>query len=536
VYPELQSVVKNAQLQKPSTKEPRAFWRAKTDEALWNDVARGGIAIVGLRAPGKERGVEQGQVVISESEQLRAVALIDNLPGLAVLERDRRLPIVRVRVSELSALKSLRRLPHIDYIEPEIDFSVPPSRFFQSGCSNSGYGGETRYVSTGDIYGPNISYFMGIERAWDVSSGSGVTIGLVDTGVDPDHPQLNGAFAAGLSGGRTITKTYRTGSDPNDYCGHGTHMAGVLAAPRDGSNVLGVAWRANLFSVKVNGDVWLDGTNVTATRLGIGDAADVSKVVVMGFGSTNGWSSIQDELAYWYHNHDRLLVAPGGNGPDCPWGPCTGVMFPAREYTVVAVAGTYTTCGDCLYGPEIDFTVLTGNPTTGLVSQGHSSLSTSSRSSGASAVFGGIAALLWSTYPTWTRSEVLERLVICSMNYPVRGYQDGWGTPRAYLAISGSDCGENGHYTAQISGPSVVGMDVACTWTATTDMPDAFYAWYADDNYIGEGQQITYSAPFSPNGSYTFTLEVRLSNFSGYSGRSSRPIQVDQTSFSCSFQ
>lgn len=383
----------------------RVFWRSRPEELVWASIVRGdGVANVGLRAAGKERGVEAGRPALSSSEQSEAVMRVRTIPGIEVLDEPERLPIVRVRVSHLDGLRRLRALPTTDYVEPEVDFEVPVRRLWQNSCSGSGWAGSTSTIEPGDILPANYSS-MRIPDAWTRSSGAGITVGLVDTGLDPVQPQFNGQFNDGMSNnGRTLTRTFRRGSDAIDHCGHGTHMASAIAAPRDGRNTLGVAWGANLFTVRVNSDPLLDGTNVTATRLGIADAASVSRIIVLAFGSPNPWQSVTDEIAYWYHNWDRLFVGAAGTG--FPW---LGVYFPATLPTVTAVSGT--DCPACHYGTKVDFVTPQGQPATGAVYLGHPDLGVSSQSSNATAVIAGLAALVWARDSMRSRSSVLSMLI-----------------------------------------------------------------------------------------------------------------------------
>jgi serine protease len=528
----------NAALQRSFAQDPRAFWRGRSDAEVWAAIERRPEVNVGLRTPGHDRGVLRGRVVVPRSDQRGGLEAIRRIDGITILAVDTILPIVLLRVATPEALGRLRRLPHVDYVEPRMNFSLRVADYFQSSCGGGDHDGEMFSVSPGDVYGSK--YFgMRIPPAWELSSGSGITLGLVDTGVDPVHPQLNQNFATGMSTGRFIHRMTRYGSDAIDHCGHGTHMAGIMAAPRDGSEVVGVAWGSSLVVVRVGDDPWLEYVDEHETRLGIRDAASMSRITLMGFGATNSTASIQDEISYWYYNFDKMFIAPGGNSPECPWGTCLGVLFPAREPTVVAVSGTSDTCDACIYGEEIDFVTYTGNPTTGAVylngEEWHPSIGNSEKSSGASAVFAGIAALVWSAYPNATRDEVLERLRQCSSHYPSRSFSYGWGEPNVWGAVApGLNCGQNSHYSAQIMGPSIVQTNYSCTWTATTNLTDPHFAWYANGAFIGEGPSVSYAAP--GNGNYAMTLEVQVSNFQGHSGSGSRNIEVDSSYPGCSLQ
>ncbi len=95
------------------------------------------------------------------------------------------------------------------------------------------------------------------DKASKISEGSkDVTVGVIDTGVDDTHPDLQPNFAAGQSascvGGKADTSegAWRPFDPANDY--HGTHVAGIVAAPRNGVGVAGAAPGVKVASLKVS--------------------------------------------------------------------------------------------------------------------------------------------------------------------------------------------------------------------------------------------------------------------------------------------
>ncbi len=86
-------------------------------------------------------------------------------------------------------------------------------------------------------------------KMWDLGyKGKGVTVAVLDTGCQPDHPDLQGR----IIGGRNFTSDH--GGDPTDYSDnhfHGTHVAGTIAANFNGYGVAGVAPEAQLLILKV---------------------------------------------------------------------------------------------------------------------------------------------------------------------------------------------------------------------------------------------------------------------------------------------
>lgn len=87
---------------------------------------------------------------------------------------------------------------------------------------------------------------VGAPAVWDRLDGRGVKVAVLDTGVDRRHPDLAANFRGGLN-------LVQPGLEPEDDNGHGTHVAGIIAAVRDGKGVAGVAPRAALYAVKVAG-------------------------------------------------------------------------------------------------------------------------------------------------------------------------------------------------------------------------------------------------------------------------------------------
>ncbi|OGR72910.1 MAG: hypothetical protein A2089_06010 [Elusimicrobia bacterium GWD2_63_28] len=80
--------------------------------------------------------------------------------------------------------------------------------------------------------------------AWDYTAGKGVKVAVIDTGVDFNHPDLAPNYKGGYN-------AVDPAAAPLDDQGHGTHVAGTIAAVRDNSGVAGVAPAADLYAVKV---------------------------------------------------------------------------------------------------------------------------------------------------------------------------------------------------------------------------------------------------------------------------------------------
>jgi subtilisin family serine protease len=198
------------------------------------------------------------------------------------------------------------------------------------------------------------------------NTGQGIKVGVIDTGIDYTHPDLDSVYAGGYD-------FFNNDSDPFDDNGHGTHVSGILAAEQNDppAGVVGVAPGVQLFAYKVlgaNGEGDYSGLIAALERATLVDHVDV---VNMSLGGTEASPALADAVAAAYA-HGVVLVAASGNvdpytGQACP------VAYPAAYDQVFAT--TFTGPDDALTGysctgPEVDFaspgdliysTVPTGN-------------------------------------------------------------------------------------------------------------------------------------------------------------------------------
>ncbi|MGW3344382.1 type VII secretion-associated serine protease mycosin [Nonomuraea rubra] len=141
------------------------------------------------------------------------------------------------------------------------------------------------------------------QQVWRLTRGEGVTVAVVDSGVDTGHPQLAGAVARQVD---------LTGTGPRDCVGHGTAVAGIIAG-RDltsrGVPVLGVAPEATIVSVKQT-----EGQSGDVTRLaeGIRRAADLGAEVINVSVQAHDAPVLKSAVTY-AQRKDAVIVAAAGN-------------------------------------------------------------------------------------------------------------------------------------------------------------------------------------------------------------------------------
>lgn len=165
------------------------------------------------------------------------------------------------------------------------------------------------------------------DLAWQYSTGKKVRVAVIDTGIDMDHPDLQANIHGGIN---TIAPSpqYPDPDNFDDDHGHGTFVAGIIAAVDNNIGVIGVAPNAWLYGVKVLNS---GGAGYISDIIeGIEWCIDKDmQVINMSFGGLYS-EALQDACdAAW--DHGCILVACLGT---------SGVSYPAGYSSVIGVAAT----------------------------------------------------------------------------------------------------------------------------------------------------------------------------------------------------
>ena len=257
------------------------------------------------------------------------------------------------------------------------------------------------------------------------NAGGGIKVAILDTGIDLDHPDLQANIKGGIN-------TINPRKSPDDDNGHGTHVAGIIAAVDNAVGVIGTAPEAWLYAVKV------------LNRQGSGYVSDIieglqwciangMQVVNMSFGTSSDVQSLHDAIVGAYNNGIVLVAAAGNSGPAD-----NTVLYPAKYPEVIAVSATDE--NNCIAewssrGPEVELAAPGNNVYSTFKGGGYATISGTSM---ASPHVAGSAALVIASGVT-DKSEVRSKLQSTAddLGSPGKDNLYGYGLVDAQEAATG---------------------------------------------------------------------------------------------------
>ena len=192
---------------------------------------------------------------------------------------------------------------------------------------------------------------IGMPRAWDKSKGRRtVVVAVVDTGVDYQHPDLQanmwrnqqGQVGAAFCTDRSDpsnTRTLPPGPDPMDRYGHGTHVAGTIAAVgNNGTDVVGVAWELQIMAVKFLCNVDGSGEIFDAIRAIEFAVTNGAHILNNSWGGSIGERALEDAIRETGRRGVLVVASAGNDSQNLAQSPNYPASF--RIANVIAVAAT----------------------------------------------------------------------------------------------------------------------------------------------------------------------------------------------------
>jgi subtilisin len=326
--------------------------------------------------------------------------------------------------------------------------------------------------------------------------GTGVKVAVIDTGIDCTHIDLNANCAGGYD-------FVNDDNDPMDDAGHGTHVAGTIAAEDNEEGVVGVAPAADLYALKVLGangsgsfsDViaaleWAVKNGMQVTNNSYGSAGDPGISVQAAF--DNAWAA------------GILNVCSAGNTGNPP-GRGDNVGFPGRYASCIAVAATDSSDNRARFsstGPDVELAA----PGVSIYSTVPDGYATYSGTSMASPHVAGTAALVLATNTGWTNDQVRTQLQTTADDLGDLGRDTKYG-----YGLVDADEAAGGH----LNDPPVASFTYECIdLTCSFDASDSYdrdgstvsYHWVFGDGETGSG--VTPGHVYAAPGTFAVSLTV----------------------------
>lgn len=185
---------------------------------------------------------------------------------------------------------------------------------------------------------------IGADKAWLKSTGLTIKVAVLDTGIDLDHLDLQG----NIKGNVNMINPRKSGNDDN---GHGSHVAGIVAAINNDIGVIGAGPEIYLYAVKAldrNGSGWLSDL-IEGLEWCINNKM---QVVNMSLGSSADNQSFHDAIIKTYQAGVTQVAAAGNNGESDG-----AISYPAKYPETIAVSAIDENNGFASfssYGQEID--------------------------------------------------------------------------------------------------------------------------------------------------------------------------------------
>ncbi|UHA75677.1 S8 family peptidase [Paenibacillus sp. 481] len=326
-------------------------------------------------------------------------------------------------------ISALKQSKHVEYVHPnhQVNTLSPVSKKLLDQPELNKMLGSIRPNDV--LYGQQ-HYLrqIGVDRAWSRTRGnSHITIALVDTGVDLDHPDLQMNLVKGVN--------LLESGPPQDDNGHGTSVAGVLAAVgNNNKGTTGVMWSSRIMPIKALDDRGSGDED----KLGAGIIYAVdhgAKIVVMSVGLYRYSPYMQDIVNYAEKRGVLLIAATGNDG--VLYQDKVAVKYPAAYPTVLAVGGmtpqkkveprSNTGAEVDLVAPWHVFTTWLGG-----------SYKADEGTSMAAPQVAGVAALVWSRHPHLKPYQIRQHLQATAEDIEEKGrdYKSGFGLVRADKALT----------------------------------------------------------------------------------------------------
>ena len=410
------------------------------------------------------------------------------------------------------AVDDFKKDPNVEYAQPDFVAEVnmvPNDPYFSSSLRSWGQPYD-------DLWGLKK---MNTSAAWDTTQGEGVIVAVVDSGVDYNHPDIAANIVPGWD---FVTNT----SDPMDTNGHGTHVAGTIAAVGNNSlGIIGVAPKAKIMPLKAISSIGLGRTSDLSAAI-VYAAQHGAKVINNSWGCVTSCPSnpIAEAAVRQAEDLGAVVVFAAGNSTSDVVNMSPQNMTDHKPIVVAASCPDDTLAYFSNYGSLVDVTA----PGSGLRADIYGILSLKAANcflckdspnlivnnnylriagtSMAAPYVSGLAALVLSKRPDLTVEEVKTKIKVTATSipgFPGAGMVNALAATRIFAINAGPDL------TTTVN--ALLGLNGTVTYYGTSQKP-LTVKWVA---YDGPGapsfilQDSLYSiVSFTVPGKYTLRLYV----------------------------
>lgn len=326
--------------------------------------------------------------------------------------------------SEEAVVARLRANPYVEFAE------VDALRAHEGTPNDPGFSSEWHLTK------------IAAPQAWDVATGGGITIAILDTGVDGSHPDLAALLVPGWN-------LYDNNSNTSDVYGHGTSVAGTAAASmNNGIGVAGVAGAARIMPVRISDPSgW---AQLSTIAQGLTWAADHgARVANISYYVAD--SSTVISAANYFRSKGGVVATSAGNT-----GALSSTAATSSMFVVAATDSTDARASFSTYGPAVNIAA----PGVGIYTTANGGgYRSASGTSFSSPIVAGAAALVLSKRPDYSPAQVDSVLRSTSVDLGTVGTDQYFGAGRvnAYAAVAqaaSSGTGDTTPPTVSITSPT----------------------------------------------------------------------------------
>ena len=330
--------------------------------------------------------------------------------GGEILEEIPQLRVKRIRVPEKNLYKvkaALEKNPNFTFVEENFTAQgmlIPDDTHFPSQWHH------TKIIS---------------RLAWDMGTGSAdIPIAIIDSGIDPDHPDLMAKLQPGYN-------FLGNNTDTHDVLGHGTAVAGSAGALSNKAvGVAGVAWKNPLMPLVVlSSSNWATYSNISRAIIYAVDHG--VKVINISIGGTSYSSTLDNAINYAWNNGALVFACAANYNTSTRY-------YPAACTHAVAVAATDLSDNKASFSNYGDWITLSAPGVSIKTTNNGGGYGYWNGTSFSSPITAATAALVWSANPQLTHEEVLQILKNSADDLGEYGFDNtfGYGRINAYNAMT----------------------------------------------------------------------------------------------------